>query len=249
MQSLSVVIITFNEEKNIGDCIRSVANLAEEILVLDSGSTDRTVEIARDLGAKVFTHKFDGHIQQKNRAMAMAEGAWILSLDADERVSPELVSSVKAALENPQSIGYTMNRLNHFEGFAVKTCGWYPDKKLRLWKAGSGEWTGINPHDRFELYGTSKPSHLKGDLLHFTYPDRNSMKRQVQKFAEISAGEFRAEPTYYLLFKMAFSPVFKFIKTYIFQMGFSDKNGLFICSQQAREVYLKYFWAIGLKRQ
>lgn len=249
MQSLSVVVITFNEEMNIRGCIESVQNIASEIIVLDSGSADKTCEIAAAMGATVHSHPFEGHIQQKNRAKDLATKDWILSLDADERLSPQLSEAIAGSLQSPKFQGYNMNRLNHFCGRPIKTCGWYPDTKLRLWKKGNGAWTGQNPHDRFELFeGTV--GHLQGDLLHFTYQNREAMQLQVEKFARISAEAFRQRSLPYLILKMLFSGTFKFIKTWIFQRGFlSGSDGLFICSQQAREVYLKYFLAIKYKSQ
>lgn len=248
MQPLSVVIITFNEEANIAECIASVKEVASEVLVLDSFSTDRTREIATELGAKVLTHAFDGHIQQKNRAKDLADNEWVLSLDADERLSSQLLDSIKQTLQSPNFDGYSMNRLNFFCGKPIKTCGWYPDKKLRLWKKTQGAWGGVNPHDKFELFNAAPTGHLQGDLLHFTYPTREAMLKQVDKFANIAAAQNQNKPAAYLIFKMLFSSFFKFIRTYFLKFGIADgADGLFICRQQSREVFLKYRRALKLK--
>jgi glycosyltransferase involved in cell wall biosynthesis len=247
MQALSLVVITYNEEQNIKACIDSALGIATEIIVLDSMSTDNTQKIVESLGGKFHKQPFAGHIQQKNKAKDLASQTWILSLDADERLSPELLNSIKMALSNPTSAGYCMNRLNHYAGRAIKTCGWYPDKKLRLWKKDAGEWIGINPHDKFELH-SGNVEYLAGDILHYTYSDFDSMKKQVDKFALIAADLFKNKPYFYLTYKLLLSGVFKFIRTYFFQRGFTDgKAGFEICFQQSREVFLKYYLALKLK--
>ena len=167
MVKLSVVIITYNEEKNIERCLQSVQTIADEIVVLDSFSKDRTPEICGKYGVKFFQHVFDGHIQQKNRAISYASFSHVLSLDADEALSEELRSSIKAVKNDFRKDGYYMNRLTNYCGHWVKHCGWYPDKKLRLWDSRKGHWTGINPHDKYELFeGDKNTGQLKGDILH-----------------------------------------------------------------------------------
>ena len=147
MIKLSVVIITFNEEKNIERCLTSVKDIADEIVVLDSFSKDKTAEICINHGVKFFQHTFDGHIQQKNRAITYANFPHILSLDADETLSSELAESIKKVKQNFSKDGYYINRLTNYCGHWVKHCGWYPDAKLRLWDSRKGQWTGTNPHD------------------------------------------------------------------------------------------------------
>ena len=251
MASLSVVIITKNEETNIGICIDSVAAIADEIIVLDSFSTDKTAEICYQKGVEFHQHAFDGHIQQKNRAKDLAKSDWILSLDADERPSGQLLQNI-AALKSSNfrgnASGYTMNRLNFYCGKPIKTCGWYPDTKLRLWKKNSGSWTGINPHDRFELDNGLISEHLQGDILHNTYPTHDDMVRQAKKFAQIAANQFLQKSTAWLCFKMLMSPPFKFIRNYFIKLGFTEGfAGFQICRYQAWEVFTKYRLAISLK--
>jgi len=250
MSNLSVVIITFNEEENIGKCIESVKNVADEIVVVDSYSTDKTVAMATALGAKVIQHKFEGHIQQKNFARKLAANEWILSLDADEKLSYELLAKLIAWKSEPESIalGYYMNRLNLYCGRPIKTCGMYPDKKIRLWKKESGEWQGTNPHDKFVLANPEMAGFMKGDILHDTWPTYQALLTSVDKFATISAQHLKDRNLIYLLFKMIFSPPFKFVKIYFFKVGFiMGVTGLTICYHQSREVFLKYFRAIQLK--
>lgn len=248
MNKLSVVIITFNEADNIARCIDSVLEVADEVVVVDSFSTDRTVEIAQAKGARVIEHIFEGHIQQKNWAKAQAKYDWVLSLDADETLSEELCTSVRKAKVQYCADAYTMNRLNFYCGKAIKTCGWYPDKKARLWNRNRGEWKGINPHDKFELKRDAIITHLKGDIIHNTYPTHTSFMQQREKFATIGAQHLKNKSKAYLIFKMLFSPVFKFIKNYVFNLGFTEGAvGFTICYHQARETYLKYNKALRLQ--
>jgi glycosyltransferase involved in cell wall biosynthesis len=250
MNKLSVVIITLNEEEGIGKCIDSVRGIADEIVVVDSFSTDGTKEVAEAKGARFIQNKFEGHIQQKNFAKDQAANDWVLSLDADETLSDELQQSVLEEKRNFTSDGYTMNRLNFYCGKAIKTCGWYPDTKLRLWNRTKGKWKGINPHDRFELDGNSSVQHLRGDILHNTYPTPETLLNQVEKFATIGAQPLKGESIFYLAPKAIFSPPFKFIRNYFLKFGFMEgKVGFTICFQQSREVFLKYSQAIKLKYQ
>jgi glycosyltransferase involved in cell wall biosynthesis len=248
MNKLSVVIITFNEEENIGKCIDSVREIADEVIVVDSRSEDKTTLIAAEKGARVIQHAFEGHIQQKNWAKQQANSDWVLSIDADEMLSEELKRSIREVKENSDADGYVMNRLNFYCGRPVKTCGWYPDSKLRLWNRTKGQWTGTNPHDKFEMQKGSAIKDLTGDLLHSTYPTKESFLAQREKFATISAQHLKDENSLFLFLKMLFSPPFKFLRIYFLHMGFTDgATGLFICYHLSREVLLKYFRAIKFK--
>ena len=169
MTPISAIIITFNEEKNISRCIESLQGVADEIVVVDSLSTDSTQQICAQHGVRFISHAFEGYVKQKNWARLQASHQWVLSLDADEALSIELRNSIIEIKQNPTADGYTMNRLNNYCGTWIHHCGWYPDRKLRLWNNAKGEWMGENPHDRFEMPNTSIINHLKGDLLHYTY--------------------------------------------------------------------------------
>ena len=248
IRRLSVVIISFNEEKNIARCIQSVKRIADDIVVVDSYSTDSTREIALNEGARVIEHKFEGHIQQKNWAITQAKYSFILSIDADEYLSETLQKSIEVIKGSGLSDGYIMNRLNFYCGQAIKSCGWYPDKKLRLWDSTKGAWKGTNPHDRYVMQEGSRIKTLKGDLLHDTYPTKKDFLDQIQKFATISAQHKKNKNIFYLIIKMLFSPLFKFIKTYFIHSGIQEGfKGLFICFNQSREVHLKYYRAIKYK--
>ena len=170
MTPVSVVVITFNEEKNIARCLDSVKDIADEIVIVDSFSKDRTKEICLSYGAKFIEHKFDGHIEQKNFAITQAKYPHILSLDADEALDEQLKKSILTAKENFILDGYYMNRLTNYCGHWVRHSGWYPDTKLRLWDSRKGHWAGINPHDKYELTsGDSNTGKLNGDILHYSY--------------------------------------------------------------------------------
>jgi glycosyltransferase involved in cell wall biosynthesis len=246
---ISIVIITLNEEKAIGKCIDSVMNLADEIIVVDSYSSDNTALIAKAKGATFVEHRFEGYTKQKNWAITQAKFDWILSLDADETLSPELQNSILAIKKNgPVYKAYSINRLNFYCGRAIKTCNWYPDKKIRLWQKGFAEWIGKDVHEKPEVKPGVNIGHLDGDLLHNTYPTHQDMLKQVENFANIAARDLAAKSYSLLIFKAIFSAPFKFIRNYIIKLGFIDGlAGFLICFHQSREVYLKYTRAIKLK--
>ena len=180
---LSAVIIAYNESHNIERCLRSLQSVADEILVVDSGSKDDTVAKSEALGARVLHHEFEGHIQQKNWAAQQANGTWLISLDADESLSEELIASLQQwRKEAPNHCGYRVNRLTSYCGHWVRHGGWYPDQKIRLWQNGTAKWSGENPHDRLELKGNQISGHLKGDLLHHSYHSEEDHIRQIEYF-------------------------------------------------------------------
>lgn len=249
MEKLSVTIITFNEQRNIERCIRSVSQIASEIIVLDSGSSDETVPIAERLGAKVTYHPFDGHIEQKNRALEMASMPWILSLDADEEVSDELKDSIVRFLDNPEGSVASMNRLTNYCGRWIRHGGWYPDAKIRLVKRGSASWGGQNPHDKLIPCSQRIPYKLKGDLLHYSIPDLQSHLRQIEKFSSIAANQLAMKKSSVGLLKIIFSPISRFIKIYFIRLGFLEGfYGFTIAALSAWAVFLKYLKANWIRR-
>lgn len=250
MQSkLSVVIITYNEEQNIEACIRSVLSIADEVYVLDSFSTDNTVNVAKNMGARVDQHIFNGHIEQKNRAKNNAAYDFVLSLDADETLSHAAISFISQEKEKGFAAdGYYFNRINFYCGIAVKTCGWYPDSKLRLWNKKKGNWGGINPHDKFILKESATAVNTKLDLLHNTYPTYDAMKKQVDKFAKISASHLQNKSTLLLILKRFIGSSFKFFRCFILKLGFTQgKIGFQVSFWQCKGVALKYKYALQLK--
>lgn len=242
MIKLSVVIITFNEEKNIERCLRSVKEVADEIVVLDSFSRDKTQLICEQYGVSFFQHKFDGHIQQKNRAISYASHPHVLSLDADEALDDTLIKSILETKNNFIKDGYYMNRLTNYCGHWVKHCGWYPDKKLRLWDSRKGHWTGINPHDKYELAdGDKNTAHLKGDILHYSYYSLEDHYKQVEYFTNIASKAYFEAGKKAPIYKLILNPIAKFIDHYLLHLGFLDgKAGYLISKISAYATYLKY---------
>jgi len=240
MPKLSVVIITFNEERNILRCLQSVEGMYEEIIVVDSGSTDRTVEICERKGARVIHQPFLGYIEQKNFAMNQASGDWLLSLDADEALTPELKEEILKVLSDPKAQGYMMNRITNFCGHWVKHSGWYPDRKLRLYEKGKGEWAGTNPHDHYDLH-SGKAVQLNGDLLHYSYETISDHLKQIDRFSAIAAQALYKKGASSSIAKMIYKPVARFLKYYVVRSGFRDGlTGFIIAVNSAHAVFLKY---------
>lgn len=242
MEKISVVIITYNEERNIRRCLESVMPIADEIIVVDSLSTDRTEQICAELGVQFVKQKFLGYIEQKNYALKFAENEYVLSLDADEALSDELKNSLLEVKNNFSTQGYTMNRLTNYCGKWVRHCGWYPDRKLRLFNHKLGKWGGINPHDEFKFTQNEDIKHLQGDLLHFSYYTIDDHYKQVEKFTDIAAKAYFDNGKKAYLLKLWISPVVKFIRDYVFLLGFMDGvTGLRICYISAMATYMKYY--------
>lgn len=249
MIKISAVIITFNEEKNIARCLQSLQGVADDIVVVDSFSKDKTQEICASFGVRFVQHIFEGHIEQKNWAITQALYPHVLSLDADEALDETLKQEIVRAKENWLFDGYYMNRLTNYCGKWVHHCGWYPDTKLRLWDSRLGAWGGDNPHDKYELFADAAPtggqdkntSKLKGDILHYSYYTREDHYKQVNYFTDILAkAQFKKGKTAPVL-TLFFSPIVKFIKDYFFNLGFLDgKTGFVICRISAYATYLKY---------
>jgi len=239
MSKLSVVIITLNEEKQIGQCIDSVKGIADEVIVLDSFSTDHTEEICREKGVVFQQHFFDDYVSQKNRAMALATHDLVLSIDADEVLSEELRRSIAAVKKSPASAGYTMNRLTNYCGQWIRHCGWYPDRKLRLADKTRAQWEGESIHEQLVVQGITL--HLEGDLLHYSYHTIKGHVLQANNFTDISArvmfDKGKKAPVWCLLIH----PLGMFIKSYFLKRGFLDGfYGLTICLISANATFLKY---------
>lgn len=241
MIKLSAVIITFNEEMNIARCLGSLQGIADEIIVVDSYSTDRTAIICQEFGAKFIVHPFEGHIQQKNFAIDQASYPYVLSLDADEALSDQLKTSILEVKSNWQHDAYYFNRLNNYCGQWVKYAGWYPDVKTRLWKKEKGRWGGENPHDRVVLDTGSSLAHIKGDLLHYSYYTIAQHVAQTNSFSEIAAREAYRKGKKSSAIKILLNPWFTFTKKYFFQRGFTGGwTGFIICINSAYGKFLKY---------
>jgi glycosyltransferase involved in cell wall biosynthesis len=241
IEHLSAVIITYNEAHNIKRCLESLQDLAGEIIVVDSGSLDGTQDICRSMGATVIEQDFLGYIEQKNFATSKASNDWVLSLDADEALTPELRDSIKAVFPSPAADGYTMNRLTNYCGTWVRHGGWYPDTKLRLYNRTKGQWTGVNPHDRFRLNLGNTMNHLPGDLLHYSYNTLSDHLKQIDRFSTIGAIAMHNQGKTSSIPKIIYKPMARFLRHFIFKAGFLDGlTGYTIARNSAHAVFLKY---------
>jgi len=227
---ISVAIITYNEERNIARCLESLGEVADEIVVLDSFSTDRTEEICENHDVKFFTNPFEGHIQQKNHALSLVTHDWVLSLDADEALSGELQTRILQLKKNGPTVdGYIFNRLTNYCGKWINHGGWYPDKKMRLWNKNQGRWGGQNPHDRVEMDENTKTMVINEDILHYSYYSVDQHIDQINKFSSIAAKEMsRRQKRVVLVFHLLIYPFLTFVRNYFFKLGILDGYSGFI---------------------
>lgn len=241
MIKLTVAIITYNEEKNIGRCISSVKEIADEILVVDSFSSDKTEAICKEFGVRFVQNPFKGHIEQKNYALELATHQHVLSLDADEALSGELLREIKKVKNNFEYDGYRFKRLTNYNGHWVRYCGWYPDTKLRFIDKSKASWGGTNPHDILKMNGDEKVGFLEGDLLHYSYESIASHVNQTDKFTTIAANAAFKAGKRSSFVKIVTRPILKFLRDYFFKRGFLDgRYGFIICSINALSAMLKY---------
>lgn len=250
MNALSVVIITFNEEKNIKRCIESVTPVADEIIVIDSFSGDRTVEIATSLGAIVKQSAFDGYIKQKNKAINEASNNYVLLLDADEFLSAELVASILVEKEKFIYKAYSMKRCNIFRGSYIRHGLWYPDRKLRLFDKRFGRCGGLNPHDIIIMEDSTKVKLLEGDMFHNTFKDVEEYRRRNIEVSNVIAQSLFDAGIKKPKLKIILSPLWSFINGYFLRLGFLDGyNGFTIAVLTAQQSFLKYQKLRQLQRQ
>jgi glycosyltransferase involved in cell wall biosynthesis len=246
---LSAAIITFNEERNIERCISSLIGVVDEIVVVDSYSTDATESICKKMDVRFIQNKFEGHIQQKNFALSQITGDWALSLDADEALDETLKQSILEIKAEPAADGYSMNRLTNYCGHWVKHCGWYPDTKLRMVRKGFAQWTGVNPHDRLEMLTNETVLHLQGDILHYSYYTREDHLKQIEYFGDIAAKELFVQGRRITMVEVIFKVIAQFIKSYFLKLGFLDgRTGFTISRLSAYATYRKYLKLIQLHR-
>ena len=229
---LSAAIITFNEEANIKDCIDSLIDIVDEVVVVDSFSTDKTKEIcSRYPKVKFFENPFHGHIQQKNYAIDICEEQWILSLDADERVTPELRESIKnffGSKNKEKYVGVKFPRLNYHLHKPIRHTGWYPNARYRLFKKGFAHWGGENPHDKIILNG--KGLMIKGDLIHYSCIDLSDQVDTINKFSSITAYIRFGKGRKFYSWRLLLKPISKFIELYFIKRGFLDGMAGYIIS-------------------
>lgn len=239
MVKITATIVTLNEEKNIARAIESV-RCCEEIIVVDSGSTDRTRTIANQRGARVIPHSWPGYAQQKNWAAAQATNDWILSIDADEALSEELEAELLALKASGLSgAGYSMPRLAQYLGKWIRHSGWYPDRKVRLYDRTKARWAGEYVHESVEVDGPV--TELRSNLLHFTCESLSAHMKTLDRYTTLAAQELvekgRSRPAY----RLAVDPAWTFVRTYLLQRGFLDGvEGFTIAYMAALYTFLKY---------
>jgi glycosyltransferase involved in cell wall biosynthesis len=240
--SLSVCIITLNEEANIARTLKSVKDIADEIIVVDSGSTDATTGVAQSFGAKVFVEPWKGFARQKNSALERATHEWVLSLDADEEVSPELAASIKTLLTlgTPKFAGYTMNRRNMYFGKWIRRSGYYPDPKLRLIRRGAATFELRDVHEDMKMAG--ELGHVKGDMIHHAYPTLESFIEHANRYSSLGADMVvRERKVGFSVVNIVLRPMIRFIWAYFFRGGFLDgREGLLVLMNHAAYVSWKY---------
>lgn len=248
MPNLSVIIIAKNEAANIRACIDTVA-WADEIIVVDSGSTDDTVSIASDMGARVYVHTdWPGFGPQKNRALGYATGEWIFSIDADERVTSDLRSEIEQAMNEAEADGYYCPRLSQFCGQFIRHCGWYPDYVLRLFKRGSGKFSDSLVHESVLL--TGKTAKLKTPLLHYSYLVTADVERKVEQYSTAAAQQMFESGRRSNRLDAALRGGWALLRTYALRLGILDGTaGWNIACMNARTTYLKYRKLTALRLQ
>lgn len=244
MNRLTVTIITLNEEKNLPRALDSVAGIADEIVVVDSGSADRTRELARERGARVFERAFTDYSEQKNYAAAQASNDWIFSLDADEELSPELQQSIQGwKSTEATAAAYGMQRRAHYIDRWIKHSGWYPDPKLRLYRRERARWVGAL-HEGLRVEGPT--GRLEGELRHFTVSSFGQHVRSVRRYTTLAARQLFAAGRRRWLLAFLLAAPWTFVRTLIFQLGFLDGfRGLQIAVMASYYVFLKY-WKLGV---
>ncbi len=246
---ISFCIITLNEEDNIEDLIKNIKAVADEIIIVDCGSKDKTVEIAKTLGAKVIFNGWKDYSTQKNFAISKASKDWVFVLDADEILSDELKESILSVKEKEFSDieGFLIGRKTFYLGKFINHSGWYPDIKVRLFKKEYGKFYGKYVHEGFEFGGRAKK--LKGDVLHYSYKNIGDHIERIKKYSCLSAKRMKSEGKNFSFVKLLFSPPFGFIKHYFLKLGFLDGfRGFIISVLTSYYIFLKYLFLWEIER-
>jgi len=241
MISISVVIITLNEEKNLQRCLTSVDTIADEVIIVDSGSSDGTLEIARKFNAKVFNEEWKGYAETKNYANSKATSSYILSLDADEALDERLIESILKVKQHAPKVAFRMKRLTNYCGQWIKHSGWYPDEKIRLFPNGSFEWTGKHVHEELTSIKSLDVENLNGDILHYSFYNKEEHISRAMKYAALGAAKaYEARKSSGFL-KSELSYLATFLRIFILRKGFLDGTAGFniavISAQAKRKKY------------
>ncbi len=238
--SLSACVITYNEEDKIRACLESLS-FCQDIVVVDSFSTDRTVEICREYTSRVFLNKFEGYISQKNFALEKTKHNWVLSLDADERISPELRKEIATVFSRGfrDYSGLAMKRHSFYLGRWINHCGWYPDYKLRLFNREDGCFGGREPHDTFIIHG--KVRKLRGEIFHFPFDSLSDHLNSIERYSSVNARRLASCSMVRAVALLILSPLVKVLETYVLKRGFLDGvRGLLICLFSSFSKFLTY---------
>ncbi len=235
---LSATVICKDEVEKIRGCLESL-RFCDEIVVVDSGSTDGTLEICRELADVVVEADWPGHVAQKNRALDLARGEWVLPLDADERVTPGLAREIQEVLStDPSEAGYYIRRHVYYLGRWIDHSGWYPEYRIRLFRREKGRWHGVDPHDEVRVEGTV--GRLRGEIIHYTYDDMEDHVRTLNRFSSILAREHHRLGRRFSWIHLIARPPLEFLKKYLLQRGFLDgPQGFYVASISAFYVFLK----------
>ncbi|MCQ2286461.1 MAG: glycosyltransferase family 2 protein [Bacteroidales bacterium] len=248
MNKLSVVIITYNEERNIARCLESIHTIADEVVVVDSFSTDATPQICQQYGVRFIQHEWEGYVKQKNYANTLTSNDLILSLDADEALSEELKSSILDLKEqNIENRVFSMNRLMNYCGKWIHHGGWYPENKIRVFDRRHSYWIGQKVHELLFVPDDFQVIKLNGDLLHYSYYTIEEHRRQFDKFSTLSSEEIVENGKKPSLFKAYMHGFWRFVRDYFFKLGFLDgRYGWIIAKINANYNFMKYKKAIDL---
>ncbi|MBI3543155.1 MAG: glycosyltransferase family 2 protein [Deltaproteobacteria bacterium] len=240
-------MIALNEERDLPRCLESL-KFCDEVLVIDSGSADRTVEVARQHGAKVIVEPWRGYGGQKNFAHSRATGDWVLNVDADEVITPELRAEILAEVRSAQSAaGYAVARKTYYLGRWIRHGGWYPNYVTRLVRRQSGSWTEPNVHE--ELLVTGELRQLANPMLHYTFSDIADQVRTNMRYARQGALDLKTKGAPSSLVKLLLKPLGKFLETYFLKAGFLDGLAGFIISvNAAHSMFLKYAYLLEMSR-
>ncbi len=239
---VSVTVLTFNEEENIRLCLESVS-WADEIIIIDSGSTDKTLDICKQYTDKVYCKKWAGFVEQKNFATSKTSNDWIFNIDADERVNAELKSSIFKIFQKEDLNAYAAYMINFrcwYLGRWIYHCGWYPDYKPRLFNKRRAEWKGEDPHAMVVPRGKTKK--IQGDILHYVYKDISAQINTIQNYSDTSLMNFLKKGKKFRLVNIIFHPLIKFFETYIYKKGFLDGFAGFVISVNS-SFYVLCKWA------
>lgn len=240
---LSISIVSFNEEKNLRRCLASAAGLAREIVLVDSGSTDATLEVAKEYGARVVHQDWLGYRDQKNVALDLCTQSWVLALDCDEEISEELRQSLLAFFEEGDALRYAgaeMARKVFFLGRWITHGDWYPDRKVRLFRREKARWGGSPEHDRVELEEGSV-KRLNGDLLHYSFRDMAHYISKINGFADVFLERQKTDGTEWSLAATVFRPWWRFFRAYVLRRGFMDGfPGFWIAIATAFFAFVRY---------